>query len=77
MTNLRNNARMTYTVVSPHEANLLEGKISIKSPVAQAANSMATSIRSKYIFCFITFLFFNVDYWINNFVSKWGYSARH
>ena len=27
---------MTYTVVSPHEANLLEGKISIKSPVAQA-----------------------------------------
>ena len=36
MTNLRNSARMTYTVVSPHEANLLEGKISIKSPVAQA-----------------------------------------
>ena len=36
MTNLRNSARMTYTVVSPHEAYLLEGKISIKSPVAQA-----------------------------------------
>ena len=36
MTNLTNNARMTYTVVSPHEANLREGKISIKSPIAQA-----------------------------------------
>ena len=36
MTNLVNNAKMTYTIVSPHEANLLERKISIKSPVAQA-----------------------------------------
>ena len=36
MTNLANNARMTYTIVSPHEANLHEGKISIKSPIAQA-----------------------------------------
>ena len=36
MTNLANNATMTYTVVSPHEANLREGKISIKSPIAQA-----------------------------------------
>ncbi|MBQ8095813.1 MAG: transcription elongation factor GreA [Prevotella sp.] len=36
MTNLKNNARMAYTIVSPHEANLREGKISIKSPVAQA-----------------------------------------
>jgi transcription elongation factor GreA len=36
MTNLNNNARMSYTVVSPHEANLREGKISIKSPIAQA-----------------------------------------
>ena len=36
MINLTNNARMTYTVVSPHEANLREGKISIKSPIAQA-----------------------------------------
>ena len=36
MTNLATGSRMTYTVVSPHEANLLEGKISIKSPVAQA-----------------------------------------
>ena len=36
MTNLNNNARMAYTIVSPHEANLREGKISIKSPVAQA-----------------------------------------
>ena len=32
MTNLGNNATMTYTIVSPHEANLREGKISIKSP---------------------------------------------
>ena len=36
MTNLKNNARMIYTIVSPHEANLREGKISIKSPIAQA-----------------------------------------
>ena len=27
---------MSYTIVSPHEANLSEGKISIKSPIAQA-----------------------------------------
>lgn len=36
ITNLANNARMTYTIVSPHEANLHEGKISIKSPIANA-----------------------------------------
>ena len=36
MTNLANNARMIYTIASPHEANLREGKISIKSPIAQA-----------------------------------------
>ena len=36
MTNLTTNARMTYTIVSPHEANLREGKISIKSPIGQA-----------------------------------------
>ena len=36
MTNLTTNARMTYTIASPHEANLREGKISIKSPIAQA-----------------------------------------
>ena len=35
-TNLANNARMTYTIVNPHEANLREGKISIKSPIAEA-----------------------------------------
>lgn len=34
--NMVNNARMAYTVVSPHEANLAEGKISVKSPIAQA-----------------------------------------
>jgi transcription elongation factor GreA len=27
---------MTNTIASPHEANLREGKISIKSPIAQA-----------------------------------------
>jgi len=36
MTNMANNATMTYTIASPHEANLREGKISIKSPIAQA-----------------------------------------
>ena len=36
MTNLSNNKRMTYTIVNPHEANIREGKISIKSPIAQA-----------------------------------------
>ena len=36
MTSLTNNRKMTYTIVSPHEANLREGKISIKSPIAQA-----------------------------------------
>ena len=36
MTNLGNNAKMTYTIVNPHEANLKEGKISIKSPIAEA-----------------------------------------
>ena len=36
LVNLSNNATMSYTIVSPHEANLREGKISIKSPIAQA-----------------------------------------
>ena len=35
MTNLANNAKMTYTIVSESEANLREGKISIKTPIAQ------------------------------------------
>lgn len=35
-TNLNNNAQMTYTIVNPHEANAREGKISIKSPIAEA-----------------------------------------
>ena len=35
-TNISTNARMTYTIVSPHEVNLREGKISIKSPIGQA-----------------------------------------
>ena len=36
ITNLGNNARTTYTIVSPHVANIQERKISIKSPIAQA-----------------------------------------
>jgi transcription elongation factor GreA len=36
MTNLANNSSMTYIIASPHEANLREGKISIKSPIGQA-----------------------------------------
>ena len=36
MTNTGTGARMNYTIVSPHEANLREGKISIKSPIGQA-----------------------------------------
>ena len=36
MTNLTTGAKMNYTIVSPHEANLREGKISIKSPIGKA-----------------------------------------
>ena len=36
MTNLNTNSQMSYTITNPHEANLREGKISIKSPIAQA-----------------------------------------
>ena len=36
MTNLDTQAVMHYVIVSPHEANLREGKISIKSPIGQA-----------------------------------------
>ena len=36
ITNLGNNSQMTYTIVSPHEANLQERKLSIKSPIGQA-----------------------------------------
>ena len=36
ITNTVSNRRMAYTIVSPHEADLHEGKISIKSPIAQA-----------------------------------------
>lgn len=36
LTNMANNAKMSFTIVNPHEANLKEGKISIKSPIAEA-----------------------------------------
>ncbi len=35
MTNMANKAKMVYTLVSESEANLREGKISIKTPIAQ------------------------------------------
>ena len=35
MTNLANKAKMTYTIVSESEADLRQGKISIKTPIAQ------------------------------------------
>lgn len=35
-TNLSTNTKMVYTIVSPHEMNLEEGKISLKSPIGQA-----------------------------------------
>ena len=36
MTNMSNNSKMTFTLVSPHEANLPEKKLSIKSPIGKA-----------------------------------------
>ena len=36
LTSVGNGVTQTYTIVSPHEANLREGKISIKSPIGQA-----------------------------------------
>ena len=36
MTNVKTGQHLTYTIASPHEANLREGKISIKSPIAEA-----------------------------------------
>ena len=35
MTNLANKSKMVYTVVSENEANLAQGKISVKTPIAQ------------------------------------------
>ena len=36
ITNVANGMRMKYTIVSPHEADLRERRISIQSPIAQA-----------------------------------------
>lgn len=36
LTEMNKNRKMVFTLVSPHEANVREGKISIKSPIAQA-----------------------------------------
>lgn len=35
-TNLDTDTRMTFKIVSPHEMNLQEGKISLKSPIGEA-----------------------------------------
>ena len=42
MTNVANQMKMTYAIVNPHEANILEGKISIKSPIAKALTGKKT-----------------------------------
>lgn len=42
MTNVANQMKMTYTIVNPHEADILEGKISIKSPIAKALTGKKT-----------------------------------
>lgn len=34
--NTANDAKRTYTIVNPHEADLAAGKISVKSPIAEA-----------------------------------------
>lgn len=36
ITNLKTNKSATYTITSPHEANIREGKVSMKSPIGQA-----------------------------------------
>lgn len=36
VTNLKTNRSAAYTLTSPHEANIREGKISMKSPIGQA-----------------------------------------
>lgn len=36
VTNLTTGTRMTFTIVSPHEMNLEQGKISLNSPIGQA-----------------------------------------
>lgn len=36
ITNLKTNRNATYTLASPHEANIHEGKVSVKSPIGQA-----------------------------------------
>ena len=45
ITNEANGSRMTYTIVSPHEANLREGKISIKSPIAHPSPKRCSTKR--------------------------------
>ena len=39
MTNLANQAKMTYTIVSESEANLREGQLSIQTPIAKGLHN--------------------------------------
>lgn len=36
LTNMETDAKLSYTIVNPHEANIREKKISVKSPIAAA-----------------------------------------
>lgn len=36
ITNIEKNTTVSYTIVNPHESNIREGKISVKSPIADA-----------------------------------------
>lgn len=42
VTNMANQMQRTYIIVNPHEANLAEGKLSIKSPVGSALEGAKT-----------------------------------
>ena len=42
LTNIATQGKMSYTIVSPHEADIKAGKMSIKSPIAQALKGRKT-----------------------------------
>lgn len=47
LTNVANGAHMTYTIVSPHEANMSEGKISLKSLSPKPCSTTRPATRSR------------------------------
>ena len=49
MTNLANNSHMTYTIASPHEANLREGKISINGGFSGRCTGESLPLRVDFI----------------------------